>query len=191
MAVNRVMELYRQKKPSFGTYISIQAPLAIEAAASAGMDFVRIDSYKHRYNPENLDNMIRTALSYGVTPWVRCRNDPWDIMQALDNGAMVVSMKINSVEDARAAVAATYYPPRGVREPSRAKRYKSMPVGEYLDWYNDNVLVSLQLESPGALENYREIVKVEGAECIQFGKHGIAAALGVPLDQAGIGRAHV
>ena len=181
---NRVRELYRERKPSFGTYITIQTPLAVEAAAAAGMDFVRIDSYKHRYNPENLDNMIRTSLSYGVTPWVRCKNDAWDIMQALDNGALIVSMKVNTAEDARAAVAATYYPPRGVREPSRAKRHKSMPADQYLDWYNDQILVSLQLESPGALENYREIVKVEGADIIQFGKHGFAAALGISMDLA-------
>jgi 2-keto-3-deoxy-L-rhamnonate aldolase RhmA len=108
-------------------------------------------------------------------------------MQALDNGALIVSMKINSVEDARAAVAATYYPPRGVREPSRAKRHKSLPEARYLEWYNDQILVSLQLESPGALENYREIVKVDGADIIQFGKHGFAAALGISMDLAGYG----
>lgn len=188
MIANRIKRLYAQRKPAFGTYITLQTTAMAEIAGSVGLDFVRVDAYKQHFNPETVDAMIRTLYGFDTTPWVRCRLDAWEIGVALDAGAQVISTKVNTVEEARAAVAAVRYPPRGTKESSRPKRFSSVSDAEYFKWAAEEVLLSLQLESPGAWENYRDIVKVEGVDIIQFGKHGISAALGVPNELSGYGR---
>lgn len=114
--LNRVKQLYRVGKPAYGTYVSLPAPALVEVAALAGFDFVRLDAYHVAFNPETLENMIRTAYAHGITPWVRCRNDPWIIMTTLDSGAQAITIpNVGSVEAAKAAVNAAFYPQKGER----------------------------------------------------------------------------
>jgi 2-keto-3-deoxy-L-rhamnonate aldolase RhmA len=183
---NGIRDNYEKGLPALGSYLSTRSTQAVEMAALGGLDFVRIDTYKHQLNPEQQNAMMYCAYSMGLTPWVRCRNDPWDIMQAIDNGALVVSMKIGTLEDAQRALEAVRYPPVGKREPSRPKRCAAMPQLDYWDWYNRNVLLAFQLESPAALENWEALVKFEGADIIEYGKGGMGAALGLP-ESAGVG----
>src|SRR5262249_39470880 len=117
---NRVKQLYRAGKPSFGTYVTFPTAAMGEVAGLAGFGFVRLGPYHVACHPETLENMIRTAYAHDLTPWVRCRNDPWEIMAALDFGAQAISIpNVGSAEAARAAVAAAHYPPTGEREMSR------------------------------------------------------------------------
>jgi 2-keto-3-deoxy-L-rhamnonate aldolase RhmA len=176
---NGIREATTEGRPAIGSFISTRATQAVEMAALGGLDFIRIDAYKNWLNPEQQNVLIHYAYSMGLTPWVRSRNDPWEIMHAIDNGALVVSMKIGDPDDARKAVNAVRYPPKGTREPSRPKRYAHMPQDEYLRWYDSNVLLGLQLEAPGVIENWKELVRTDGADIIEYGKGGLAAALGL------------
>ena len=179
--VNRVKQLYLAGKPSFGTYVTFPAPAAVEVAALAGFDFVRLDAYHINYNPETLENMIRTAYAHNMTPWVRCRNDPWVIMTILDMGTQAITIpNCGSAEAARAAVSAAYYPPKGEREMSRPLRFRGLSAPDYLEWAHNQLIVSCQIEGTDGLANYREIVRVEGIDCIQTGRGDLSLALGVP-----------
>jgi 4-hydroxy-2-oxoheptanedioate aldolase len=179
MEPNRIKQLYRAGKPAFGTYVGLPSPEIVEVAGMAGLDFVRIDNYHMRWNPESLSNMVRACYDQGITPWIRSRLDPWVIMTALDTGAQAVSISnIGTVERARQAVAATYFPPRGEREAARPHRFEDVPAAEYLEWVASDVLLSVQIEGTDGIENYREIVKVEGIDCIQTGRSDIALAMG-------------
>lgn len=184
MEPNRVKQLYRAGKPAFGTNVGLPSPEIVEVAGMAGLDFVRIDNYHSRWNPESLSNMVRACYDQGITPWIRCRLDPWIIMTALDTGAQAVSISnIGTVERARQAVAAAYFPPTGEREAARPHRFEDVPAAEYLEWVASEVLLSVQIEGTDGIENYREIVKVEGIDCIQTGRSDIALAMGVGGDQ--------
>ena len=184
MKPNRVKELYRAGKAAFGTYVCLPSPEVVEAIGLAGLDFARIDTYHFRWNPETLAGLIRAAYDQDITPWIRCRNDPWVIMTALDLGAQAISISnVGTVEAARAAVAATYYPPKGERESSRPHRFRNVPGPEYFEWSANEVLLSVQVEGVEGVQNYREIVKVEGIDCIQTGRNDISLALGVPGEQ--------
>lgn len=181
MTANRVKQLYREGKPSFGTYITLPSAAMVEVAALAGFDFVRMDAYHINYNPETLENMVRTAYAHNVTPWVRCQNDPWVIMMTLDTGAQAISIpNVGSAEAAGAAVQAAFYPPKGEREMSRPLRMRGLSAKEYLDWSRDEVILSCQIEGRDGIDNYKEIVKVEGVDCIQTGRGDLSLALGVP-----------
>jgi len=184
MPPNRVMALCREGKPAFGTYVRIPAPEVVESLAQAGLDYVRMDNYHNRWNPETLGNMIRAAYDQGVTPWIRTRNDPWVLMTVLDMGAQAISISnMSSVEEARRAVASVFYPPIGEREAARANRFRHEPAKDYYEWSANEVLLSVQIEGTEGLQNCQEIVKVEGIGCIQTGRNDISLALGVPGEQ--------
>ena len=68
MPPNSVMALARQGKPAFGAYVRIPAPDVVEALAQAGLDYVRMDNYHNRWNPDVLANMIRASYDQGITP---------------------------------------------------------------------------------------------------------------------------
>jgi 4-hydroxy-2-oxoheptanedioate aldolase len=165
---------------AFGTDITLQTPAAVEVAALAGFDFIRLDAYHVSYDPETLENMVRAAYSHGITPWVRCRNVAWDIMTALDRGAQALTIPmIGSADEARAAVRATFYPPKGNREMSRPLRFRNMPLAEYIEWSNTEVLLCCQIEGRDGLEHCREIAAVPGVDCIQTGRGDLSMALGI------------
>ena len=180
--LNRVKERYTQGKVALGSYITFPAPAVVEVAANSGLDFVRLDTYHYGFfNPETLENMIRTAYSYNVTPWVRLRNDPWLIGMTLEMGAQALTLpNCSSAAEARAAVDAAFYPPKGKREMSRGFRFQSMSVAEYREWASTQVILSCMIEGMEGLENYREIIAVEGIEVIQVGLSDLSQAVGVP-----------
>ena len=181
---NRVKTLYSEGRTSFGTYLTLPTPASVEVAAISGLDFVRIDAYHIAFNPETLQSMVTTAIAYGLTPWVRCRNDAFTIMNVLDLGAQIISIpNMDSADAARAAVASAFYPPRGVREMSRPLRFRAHTASDYLDWVNANVVVSCQIEDADGLANYKEIIAVDGLDCIQAGRGDIALALGYPGEE--------
>lgn len=184
MTANRVKQLYREGRPSFGTYVTFPSAAMVEVAALAGFDFVRLDAYHINYNPETLENMVRAAYAHNLTAWVRCRNDPWTIMMTLDTGAQAISIpNVGSADAARAAVAAAFYPPKGEREMSRPLRMRGLSAAEYLDWARDEVILSCQIEGRDGVDNYKEIVAVEGVDCIQTGRGDLSLALGVPGEE--------
>jgi len=86
---------------------------------------------------------------------------------------------IESADDARRAVAATRYPPQGIRGVAgaqRSNRYGTVP--DYLNTINDNICVLLQIESRAGVDAVDEIAAVEGVDGIFIGPSDLAAGLG-------------
>ena len=165
----------------FGTYVAIPSPAVVETLALAGLDFVRMDPYHVAFNRETLENMVRAAYAHGITPWARIRNDPWEIATTLDTGVQIVTLpNIGTAEEARRAAAAARYPPHGDRENGRPLRFKAMDEAEYLRWAEREIMVACQIEGTQGLQNYREIVTVEGVAIVQTGRGDLANALGFP-----------
>ena len=184
MPPNRVMALCREGNPAFGAYVRIPAPEVVEALAQAGLDYVRMDNYHNRWNPDTLGNMIRASYDQGVTPWIRTRNDPWVLMTVLDMGAQAISISnMSSVEEAKRAVAASSTRRSASARAARANRFRHVSSQEYYEWSANEVLLSVQIEGTDGIQNYKEIVKVEGIGCIQTGRNDISLALGVPGEQ--------
>jgi 4-hydroxy-2-oxoheptanedioate aldolase len=183
--INLVKKRYLEGATSLGTYVTFQTAAAVEVAALAGFDFVRLDPYHVSYNPETLANMVRTCYAHNITPWARVRNDAWEIMTSLDMGVQAITVpNVGSAAAARAAVAAVHYPPKGDREMSRPLRLRGLSASEYFEWASTQLILSCQIEGRDGLENYKEIVKVQGVDCIQTGRNDISMALGVPGENA-------
>jgi 4-hydroxy-2-oxoheptanedioate aldolase len=181
MQPNRLKAAVRAGRAAWGMYVTQPAPALVELAAQAGLDFVRIDAYHGTMGPETIDGLIRAGYASGVTPTVRVANDQVQILSVLESGAMAITVPdVESAEAARAVVQAARYPPRGRREISRPLRMIGVPGETYFRWADEELVVSVQIESGRGLAALDEIVAVEGLDMIQSGRQDLALALDVP-----------
>jgi len=106
------------------------------------------------------------------------------IKQALDMGwDGVVVPQVNSVQDARRAVSACRYPPRGRRGfgPLRASNYHR-DEDKYVKYANDSVICTIQIENVSAVDEIEEIVRIPGIDWIIVGPCDMSGTTGRFLD---------
>jgi 4-hydroxy-2-oxoheptanedioate aldolase len=95
---------------------------------------------------------------------------------------------VNTADDARRALAAVRYPPRGIRgagSTTRAAQYglRRGPA-DYFARADDQTLMIPQLEEPIAVRNVDKIVAVEGLEALFIGSGDLALTMGFPGQRA-------
>lgn len=169
---------------TLGTWIKLSSPESVEIMAYAGFDFVVIDLEHTTLDLGAASTHIALARALGVDPLVRVPDHGFSVIQrVLDAGAAgVVVPHVDTVEQARAVVRATCFPPRGVRGSggtSRAGRWGLLPRADYLGYGNDQVLCVVQLESDVAIENAAEILAIEGIGAAFVGTADLSMSMGV------------
>ena len=178
----------RANQKQLGLWISLCSPFAAEVTAPSGFDWALIDMEHTPNDYMSVLGQLQAFAATDTTAIVRPEwNDPVMVKRLLDLGARgLLFPMINSVEEAQAAVAATRYPPHGVRGFSGATRANKFGrVSDYLARIEDETTVLLQLESRHAIEQAEAIADVDGVHGIFFGPADIAAdigKLGKPLD---------
>ena len=179
-----------------GCWSSLASPITTEILGLAGFDWLLIDG---EHSPNELGTFITQLMALKDSPsapFVRPQwNDTVVIKRLLDAGFYNLLVPfVETAEEAGRAVAATRYPPQGVRGVSvsmRNNRYGT--VKDYLEVINDNIVVSVQIESRKAVDNIDEICAVEGVDCVFIGPSDLAAGYGYlgnsshPEVQAAIG----
>jgi 4-hydroxy-2-oxoheptanedioate aldolase len=86
---------------------------------------------------------------------------------------------VQSAEEARRAVAAVRYPPRGVRGVSAGSRASNYGrIKDYLHKADDEICLIVQVETGSALEQLEAIAGVEGVDCVFIGPADLSASLG-------------
>jgi 4-hydroxy-2-oxoheptanedioate aldolase len=159
------------------------SPLVAEICAGAGLDWLLIDAEHSPNGLESILAQLQAVHGYPVHPVVRPPvNDTVLIKQYLDLGVqnLLIPM-VNSAAEAEAAVAATRYPPHGVRGVgsalARASRWNRVP--DYLARASDTVSVTVQIESEAAVAAVENILAVDGVDAIFLGPSDLAASLGL------------
>jgi 2-keto-3-deoxy-L-rhamnonate aldolase RhmA len=166
-----------------GTWIMAASPLVTEAMGHAGFQWGVIDM---EHTPLDMMEVIHLLQAAGNTKMVPIVRVPWNdtvgIKRVLDAGAQTLLIPfVQNADEARRAVAATRYPPEGVRGlagMSRGSKFGTVP--DYAKWANKTVGVVLQVETPAALANLESIAAVEGVESIFMGPGDLSAAVGHP-----------
>ena len=125
--------------------------------------------------------MLWMMAAYPVAPVVRpAWNDTVLIKRHLDIGAQTLLIpQVTTVDEARAAVAYTRYPPtglRGVGGTTRATRFGR--VTKYAQRAHEEICVLVQVESQQALDNIEAIAAVDGVDGIFVGPADLHASLG-------------
>ena len=167
--------------PPVGTWISSASPLVAEAVAHAGFDWGVIDMEHSPLDMMDVVHLLQAVSSSRMVPVVRVPwNDTVTIKRVLDAGATTLLVPfVQSADEALRAVAATRYPPQGIRGVSvsqRSNRYGTVP--DYFQSVNDHICVAVQIESRAGVAAAREIAALDDVDCLFIGPSDLAAALG-------------
>jgi len=176
---NELKRRLKRGEQVYGTWITVESPMATEMMSSLGFDYFVFDT---EHSP--LDIYMSQTLMQAMrgdsktTPIVRVNwNDLVQIKRALDIGAHGVLVPwVNNKEEAEMAVKATRYAPNGLRGcgPRRAAMFDP----DYLQTADDEILVICQIETKEAVENIEEIVSVEGVDVTYIGPADLSASYG-------------
>ena len=170
-----------ERKKLIGCWCSLGSPITTEVMGLAGFDWLLLDG---EHAPNDLLSFIPQLMALkdsASAPVVRPQwNDTVVIKRLLDAGFYNFLIPfVESADDAQRAVAATRYPPQGVRGVSvshRSNRYGTVP--EYFDVINNNIAVIAQIESRKAVGAIDEICAVDGIDCVFIGPSDLAAGYG-------------
>lgn len=167
-----------------GFWISLGNAYAMEAVAGAGYDWLLLDGEHSPIGTESTLAMLQAAAGYPVSPVFRpACNDPVMIKRALDIGVQTLLVPfVESKQEARAAVDAMRYPPRGRRGVGggtvRATRFGR--IANYATRAEEELCLLVQAETRLSLENLEEIARVDGVDGVFIGPADLAADLGFP-----------
>jgi 4-hydroxy-2-oxoheptanedioate aldolase len=169
--------------PQIGLWSSLSSNYTVEVIAGAGFDWILLDMEHSPNDLESLLAQLQAAAPYPTTSIVRVPwNDMVTIKRVLDVGAQSLLITyVCSVEEAKAAVAATRYPPtglRGVAGTTRATRFGR--VKDYARKASEEICVLVQVETKPALDQLEAICAVDGVDGAFIGPADLHASMGYP-----------
>ena len=164
-----------------GLWCSLCSNITAEIVAHSGYDWLLLDT-EHSPNevPDVLSQLqaVQTGTASAIVrpAW----NDIVLIKRYLDIGAQTLLIPfVQTPEEARAAVAATRYPPggmRGITGSGRASRYGR--VKDYLKNASSEICLLVQVETKSALDQIEKIASVEGIDGVFIGPNDLSASYG-------------
>jgi 4-hydroxy-2-oxoheptanedioate aldolase len=181
MPVNRLKHALAAGEKQIGLWSSLCSPIVAEALAYSGYDWLLIDTEHSPNELPNVMGMMQAMAPGTASPIVRpAWNDPVLLKRLLDIGTQSFLIPfVQSPEEAARAVAATRYPPQGIRGVAlshRGNRYGR--VADYFTRANEEICLIVQIESRAAVECAAEIATVEGVDGLFIGPSDLAADLG-------------
>ncbi|WP_423068229.1 HpcH/HpaI aldolase family protein [Devosia sp. CN2-171] len=172
-----------ERVPQLGYWLSLNSLLATEVAAGSGFEWVLLDMEHSTLSVETIEQHLLAAHHGGDAEFiVRVPSvDAVIVKRLLDAGVRNFMFPyVQTVEEARLAVAATRYPPAGIRGYSgnnRANRFgtdTSYPTSAH-----EQFAVILQVETPQALANIPAYGAIDGVDAIFIGPNDLAASIGL------------
>jgi 2-keto-3-deoxy-L-rhamnonate aldolase RhmA len=172
-----------QSRVTIGSWLSWGFSPITEIMAKAGFEWLVIDLEHTAIDYSEAYQMIQTIDLAGCAPLVRVGdNDKLIIKRVLDSGAQgIVVPMINTAEEARRAVDAAYYPPRGTRGVglSRAQSY-GVDFHGYRQWALEETVIIAQIEHYLGVNNLEDILAVDGIDGFIIGPYDLSGSLGHP-----------
>jgi len=166
-----------------GTFLNLGSSLVVEIAGCAGFDWLLIDQEHGVGGEDTLLHQLQAASATPAFPIVRiAANEGPRFKRALDFGAGGIMVPwVNNAAEAKAAVAAMYYPPRGVRGVMKFNRACEFGTGfaDYSTQGHERLVLMTQIETAEALENVEEIAAVEGVDVLFIGPMDLTTSLGI------------
>ncbi|PMR72616.1 4-hydroxy-2-oxoheptanedioate aldolase [Billgrantia endophytica] len=165
-----------------GLWLGLANAYTAEMAATAGFDWLLLDG---EHSPNDLNSLLaqlRAVAPYASHPIVRPpTGDPVLIKQYLDIGVQTLLIPmVESAAQAAELVAATRYPPRGIRGVghvlARAARWGQ--VEDYLARADEEMCLLVQVETRAGLDNLDAIAATEGVDGVFIGPADLSAAMG-------------
>lgn len=168
-------------KTLIGCWSALASPIAVEVLGLAGFDWILLDA---EHAPNDVLSLIPQLMALKDSVSAPVVRPPWNdtvmLKRLLDAGFynFLIPFVQNEAE-ARAAVAATRYPPegnRGVSIAQRSNRYGT--IADYQKVINDNITVVVQIETPASADLAEKIATVDGVDGLFVGPSDLAASCG-------------
>ena len=174
-------------RAQIGLWSSLSSNYSVEAIAGAGFDWLLLDTEHSPNDLESVLGQLQAASAYPTSAAVRIAiNDAVLIKRYLDIGVQTLLIPmVNTADEARAAVAATRYPPAGIRgiaSTTRANRFGRVP--DYARRAAEELCVLVQVETKPALDQLEAICAVEGVDGVFIGPADLHASMGYPGEVA-------
>lgn len=182
LPVNSFKRALAQKRPQIGLWAGLANSYAVELLATTGFDWLVLDAEHSPNDPRSVLSQLQAMAPYATHPVVRVpAGDTVLIKQYLDIGAQTLLVPmVETAEQAGQIVAATRYPPAGVRGVgsalARAARWNQ--VDGYLKDCEGELCVLVQVESVRGLGNLKDIAATPGVDGVFFGPADLAASMG-------------
>ena len=180
--MNTFIESLRGGAARIGLWQALANSYTAEICARAGFDWLLFDGEHAPNTVQTLLAQLQAAACFSVEPVARPPIGEAAILkQYLDIGfrTLLVPM-VDSPAQASAIVAATRFPPRGVRgvasATSRASGFGAQ--ADYLQRAHERTGVIVQIETRAGLEALDAIAAVEGVDALFIGPSDLSAALG-------------
>ena len=182
MTESSLQQALSRGAPVWGGWITGSTAIGPEEFARAGYDYVGFDAQHGYIDDADIARMLRRLEHVPIGTAVRLPSvDAAPIGRLLDAGAdaIIVAM-IESTDQAAAAVAATRYPPNGVRSfgPLRAG------LGVDTGGLEQRVSVFAMIETAAALTDVDAICAVPGLAGVYVGPADLAISMGVEVTKA-------
>ena len=187
LPVNHFKKSLQRGQPQIGCWAALANNISIEIVAGAGFDWIVIDAEHGPNDVPIVLSQIQAAASGTAHIVVRpAWNDGVLFKRYLDIGVQTLLVPyIQTAAEARQAVAATRYPPRGGRGfavATRASRFGRIP--NYHTRFEEELCLLVQVETRVALGNIEAIAAVDGVDGMFIGPGDLATDLGHVGDPA-------
>ena len=168
--------------PRIGLFLGLGSAYTADLLGDTGFDWLLIDGEHGPNDVRSILPQLQALAAHEADTLVRMvDHDAARIKQLLDIGVQTLLVPmVNSVDEARALVAATRYPPVGIRgiAPALARGARWGGIPDYLEKANDEVCLIVQAESSAALESLDDILAVDGVDGVFIGPSDLAASMG-------------
>lgn len=177
MKTNPVKEKLRRGEPSFGTWLSLGDLYATRVLARLGFDWLTLDIEHSAVDWSQAATIFAAVADAGCVPLARVPEGSHHyIKRVLDAGAWgIVVPMVDTVAQAKTAIAAAKYPPAGNRSVGGGMHSMNFDAtaGDYYACANDEILVVLQTESPTGVANAEAIYSLPGCDAIFVGPNDL------------------
>lgn len=170
---------------TIGSWITLGHPAIAEIMASAGFDWLVLDMEHSVLELSEVQTIIQVLDGKQCPVIVRLTsNHPDQIKRVMDAGATGVMVPmIKSAADARSAVDAMYYPPRGQRGVGLARAQGfGASFQAYRQWLEQNAVIVVMIEHIDAVNTIDSILAVPGIDAYIIGPYDLSGSMGRPGD---------
>jgi len=181
--MNKLREIIKSGRTALGSHISLNDSVITELIGRIGYDYLWIDTEHTALGLDALEKHLIAARAAGTSAIVRVPvNDASRIKPVLEMGpdGIIIPM-VNSYEEAKRAMQACLYPPRGIRGygPRFAARYGARGMQEYLEKVEEDTMRIIQIEHIDAVNDIERIVTIDEIDAFIIGPCDLSASMGL------------
>ena len=178
--LNRVKQMWRDKRPTFGAIATIPSVQTVQIMANA-LDWIIVDL---EHGPIDLTMAHAMIVATSGTPCVPLAriadNQPHLAKAPMDIGALGINFPmICTAEDAARAVRSVRYPPRGDRlwGPFHAPFRWGVSMPDYMAAADDDMICMITIEHVEAVNRIDEIMATPGIDVAVIGPGDLATSI--------------